>query len=125
VVPSVPVSSDATRRLRARVQSLEAALARLTAAAPIPPQVVPVDVAPRFVENLNSLVVHQFRHNSHLTVCGWNTTRASASLFPMLIYNDASILDERPWRMICERCCSTEREIARLAAPDSIDTESE
>ena len=71
VVPSVPVREATTRKLGARLHSLEAAVARLTAAAPASvSEPAPLSSEDVFVENLNSLVLHRLRPGLHITICG-------------------------------------------------------
>ena len=126
VVPSAPARADTTRKLVARLHTLEAAVARLTAAVPVtvvePARVAMDDV---LVENWNSLVLHRLRPGVQITISGWNIRRAAAGNIPLVTYAYGVVLNERPWKLICERCCSTERELARLAPTDPAESESE
>jgi hypothetical protein len=108
------------------LHTLETALARLTAAAPVQASVPkPAATDDVLVENLNSLVVHLLRPGLQITICGWNIRRAAAGNIPLVTYTDGVVLIERPWKLICEKCCRTERELARLASTDPAESESE
>ena len=126
VVPSVPGRADATRKLVARLHTLEVAVARLTAAAPVEAPIPTVEATEDvLVENLNSLVVHRLRPGLQVTMCGWNIRRAAAGNIPLVTYTDGVVFVERPWKLICEKCCRTERELARLSSTEPAESESE
>ena len=121
--PSVPLSAHGPRvgrRVVARLDSLEAAVARLDSGVVVCASVSPsvhVDTGLQFVENLGSLVAHRLRPASTTTICGWDTARGGSGSHAGSCGLES--LDGHPWWKICDRCCGTERELSRLAAEDA------
>ena len=121
--PRSALVTDAGRRVRARIDTLEAAIDRLETRIPslpsAPASSAPAALAPaRFVENLTTLVAHQLRANCNRTICGWNLDRQGAYSAQHCTIDS---LDDRPFWLICERCCPTERQIAKGTGEDSDD----
>ena len=119
VVPAPPRPSG-TRRVAARLRNLEAAVLRLDAKAALPlPATTGTSTgsADTLVENLTSSVMHRFRTTGVITICGWNTGKSRSNGGNIATYADSELAD-RPWWMMCDKCLSTEREVARLSARD-------
>ena len=121
VVPPPPRPAG-SRRVVARLRNLEAAIQRLDATVTVP---IPSPAAAAaetgllesLVENLASSALHRFRATGPVTLCGWNTGKARINGGTIATHADGELAN-RPWWKMCDKCLTTEREVARLAAMD-------
>ena len=96
---------------------VDPASSRVRAGVRIGQRSVETVVMEALVENRASCVMHRFRTTGTVTICGWNTGKARINGGAIATYSDGE-LAHRPWWKMCDKCLTTEREVARLAAMD-------